>query len=253
MIDSVLAWSLIRLRTASAGTVANKYISAISNQRALEFPHEPPVSSFKKISLFRRALRKLTLSDLPTRQAQPATLQDVKQALLLAAPDVAAVIVVAFLFASRVGDVLSLREGGLYLDEPQQGVILNLPSTKTHPFGLPASLYSRLPSFCRDVLRPYLSLSPPSGHALQRPPLFPGLTTHHIAAALQASSLGRLSAHSLRRGAIQHMLRNGVALEDATLYTLHRSLEGLTKYVGQIPPQLMARFVAVSNQRGFNL
>lgn len=259
-IDSVLAWAMIRLRTANASTVANKYITAVSNQYALEFPHQPLLSSFKKISLFRRALRKLSLSDLPSRQAAPASLQDVKNAIVAAPPDVAAVIVVAFVFASRVGDVLSLRQGGLYLlntDDPKapEGVVMHLPSTKTHPFGLPSSLYSRLPCFCRDVLRPFVSLSVSSSispaRCLDHPPLFPGVTTRRVAEVLSSTSFGKLTAHSLRRGAIQHMLSAGVSLEDATLYTLHRSLEGLAKYVGHIPPQLMRRFVEVSRLRGF--
>lgn len=235
---------MVRLRTASAGVVANNYISSITTR--LREINGVDLSSSPLLRRFRRALRRLTLSDIPAKQAAPLPPAQARKLIVSAPSPLGAVILLAVLFAARVGDVLKLRAGDVFL-ENDADIQISPPSSKTFPFGLPRKLLSLLPSCLRAVLSPYVATCPPqptrcvSNRPLDRPEMFPNVTTDVVRSYIK-EIFPQLSAHSIRRGALQALAEAGVPPEDLLLLSLHRSLTGLSKYMGDIPPMQRQKF-----------
>jgi integrase len=145
--------------------------------------------------------------------------------------EVQAAIVLMWCAAMRHADVAAMRAGGLWSDGDMLAV--EIAVSKTHQVGLPRGITLAPPALECRILAPWTTAAPPLGRPLARPPLLPAATYPVVAAAIRQHAGGEYTPHSLRKGAVQHMLAHGARVQDIPLLTLHRSLAGLMAYANR--------------------
>lgn len=215
----------------------DRYITLLSNAFALNFPQRPPLTSDPRIHAFRRAIRRLSVSNVPHRRAPPLSPETFDTLLLTLSPRLRPVVLLAYRLAARVGDILSLRADALSIAAilPKETHFrVARPLSKTEPFGLPRSQLLVATPKEAQILFPLCSPRQTDSHPLSSPLMFPGITTEMVARAL--SKTGCYTAHSLRRGALQTLAAQELPEQDIRLLSLHRSPEALAKYLAVPTP-----------------
>lgn len=142
------------------------------------------------------------------------------------------VLVLAWTRAARIADILELRVGGLWVIKDN---VIGLECGPAKNHNRVPHIVIRLPLEDHRLLLPLLATSAPSTPPLARPPLFTDITTAHMTAALKRIH-PRLSAHSIRHGAIDFLTHKGFSLDMISQLSLHRSRGGIMAYVGMPPP-----------------
>lgn len=184
--------------------------------RKLDIPHDSETLEEYAKALKRGGALK------PDRQAHPASAVDIERALALLDPTERVGLIVAWKTCSRIGEIGPLRHVDL---QHQTGDTwgITFPYHKGDPFRLGTTIVFVAGRF-HDELIGYWR--PGNTAALS------SLTTQRTAAVLgQVNPL--LSAHSVKRGALTTMLRQGVPLHTIQYYAKHRDLQTTLRY---LPP-----------------
>lgn len=208
--------SLDQLSVQSALTYAYNVISAEKRFRS-------PIPMTQQLRDFIRSLRRRGAMR-PSKQAVPATKEQVVEAISREpCSKTALALMLAWRGAARVGDVVRLRCADIkFVDE--QTVVVQWADTKDNPFHLQSATGVFLPHRHRRLLE-RLAQSTQRGDLL-----FPGMTTSMFSRALKRVDPS-LSAHSIRRGALQHLAGCNVPLEELRQLSRHTTLQGLLHYV----------------------
>jgi hypothetical protein len=171
----------------------------------------------------RRALDKLG-ARRPSRQAVPATMQQVELALQREPrEDVRVVTCLMWVAAARCADVLQLQRSDIVHMDGDSRVAVRFAGSKSDPFAEKSAVGVRLPKeYAKGLAR--LVRAAGSGR------LFPTVYYGNVVSALRRVSTS-LTAHSIRRGALATLLRAGVRPEEMLLLSRHTSLDGLLRYL----------------------
>lgn len=158
---------------------------------------------------------------VPANQAEPATREDIDRALTKCTESEAIGLILAWLTASRIGEIPYLIRESLENPTLDQWIV-EFPYHKGDPFRLGTAqviragkYHTRLRQYW-DRLRPNQAMS--------------SLTTDR-AAALLASINPKLSAHSVKRGALVTLLRAGVPMPILQHLAKHKDIETLFIYL----------------------
>lgn len=174
----------------------------------------------------------------PTRQAVPATKADVERAIGLEPdPIVRAAVALAWYGAARISDVLS-REAR-HFTEMSGYWSVDWVGSKSDPFRLGQATGVALPMPQSETLRSLIRTTP----AQQR--VFSGLPFKRVVAALKRAGQS-LTGHSLRRGALFHLLRSGVSLDVLRSVSRHSSQDALMRYLPGAEVPLVQRTAETS-------
>lgn len=240
--ERLLIWAVRRLRTVSVTTMG-KYISSVSTLILWDTGTRPSRSPM--VVAFCRALRKLE-GEHRTKATTPLTVELYCFLRDVLHPPFDAMLVLGWRRSGRIQDVLELREGGLWLGLINEAaveaerilaqadmvpVVLEQPFDKAAWAGIFYATQIALEPCEVDILKPYLGTAPPASAPRHRPLMFPGQTTAAFTAALRRVLPVQFSSRSIRRGALQTLIGNGVPLHSCMLLSLHRSTDGILNYV----------------------
>ena len=158
----------------------------------------------------------------PSRQAVPADLATVRQAIDgESSPVVRVALEVAFKAAARVGDLLKLDVRALSFEDSYVG--FDWSGGKSDPFRLGRTTGVALSPQAFDFLQTRCRSLPPDA------PAFP-TTRQKLVAALRRVD-PQLSGHSLRRGALMHLMQKGHSLAEMMSVSRHATVESLLHYI----------------------
>ncbi|KAJ9436999.1 Synaptobrevin-like protein YKT6 [Diplonema papillatum] len=167
----------------------------------------------------------------PTKQAVPATKEDVERAVRLESdPVMRLAITLAWQGAARVDDVLTREARNV--TESSDFWSVNWVGSKSDPFRLGQVTGVVLPPPQDQTLRSLLRSTRPG----QR--IFAGVTFRRVVAALKRANQA-LTGHSLRRGALFRLLRMGVDLDTLRRVSRHSTQDALVRYLPEaedVPP-----------------
>ena len=181
-------------------------------------PHDKQVLADFSRSLLRKGAKQ------PVRQAHPATSRDIARACSITTdPLLRLMILVAWYSAARYADVATLTPGRI--DFFPAYISLNWAGTKSDPFAEGCVTAIALSGEDRAYLE---RLCMAHGGDEQ---LF-GFSRDQFARALQAAN-PLLTAHSVRRGALQELLDRGYSATEILLVSRHKSLSSLFHYLPQ--------------------
>ncbi len=233
----LLSWAVSRLKNITANTL-DKYITMICNvlkeDQGIDIRETPEVRNFT------RAVRRLEGTHKATNT--PAMLRDTYRKMILEiSSPVNAVIVLAWHRAGRIKDILETRTGGLWkgLLDPNTfslipphliPLLLEEPWDKVGWAGLTNVTQILVDMTELTILAPFISHTPPILPPRHRPLLFPNISSPLISKRIAALAPG-LTSRSIRRGVLKRLLEQGVPLESCILLSLHRSVDGATKYI----------------------
>lgn len=172
-----------------------------------------------------------------TTGATPATLEDVVHLVRTATPTTAAVVALAWLRAGRMGDILNLRQGGLWAKEDGTVAVEQPPTKALRADGSPDIILIAIPPWAEPVLRPLVAEARPRSRPLDRPPLFTATREGIVREIRKLLPLRGLTAHSFRKGAVARLTASGADLEDVRIMTRHRTREALAHYTGMVPAE----------------
>ncbi|KAJ9435457.1 hypothetical protein DIPPA_22138 [Diplonema papillatum] len=159
----------------------------------------------------------------PSKQAVPVTKDELHLAVALEAdPRVRVALALAWQGAARVDDVLTRKAE--HVTESAGFWAVNWVGSKSDPFRLGQVTGVILPPAQDQELRTLLSQTPPGRL------LFPDLPFRRVVTALKRANIS-LSGHSLRRGALFHLLRSGIDLKVIQSVSRHTTLSALMRYL----------------------
>lgn len=205
-----------RLEHLSAATRL-RYLSHVEVAHRRLYGLRSPLAS-AKISDLRDICKRQQLYDA-TRQAPPATAADVMRGLEIH-PTLGAVAVVQFATATRFGDLRAVVTDDVSMHADR--LVINLRHTKTSLTTGPRFVVGRIPTRALPNVTELLTIKQP----FAIPP--------HAYANFLRQVRPDLSAHSLRRGAIQAAMRS-TSDRNIMRLTGHRSVESLARYSGVLP------------------
>jgi hypothetical protein len=169
------------------------------------------------------------------KQASPATQADVLRAFALEPRTLGPIAVVQFATASRFGDLQGVEAADANLEDDV--IYIHLRRTKTSLSTGPRIVLivlGRLPQHTISAVRALLN---------QREPF---VCEYRAYIALLTKVRPDLSAHSLRRGAVQLAMRTAHDQHVMRL-TGHRSVETLARYAGVLPQTWKAEMMAAAD------
>ncbi|KAJ9435067.1 hypothetical protein DIPPA_31853, partial [Diplonema papillatum] len=159
----------------------------------------------------------------PSKQAVPVTKDELHHAVRLESdPGVRVALALAWQGAARVDDVLTRKAE--HITEGAGFWAVNWVGSKSDPFRLGQVTGVILPPAQDQELRSLLSQTPPGRL------LFPNIPFRRVVSALKRANLS-LTGHSLRRGALFHLLRSGVDLRVIQSVSRHTTLSALMRYL----------------------
>ncbi|KAJ9454713.1 hypothetical protein DIPPA_29210 [Diplonema papillatum] len=159
----------------------------------------------------------------PSKQAVPVTKDELHHAVRLESdPSVRVALALAWQGAARVDDVLTRKAE--HITEGAGFWAVNWVGSKSDPFRLGQVTGVILPPAQDQELRSLLSQTPPGRL------LFPNIPFRRVVSALKRANLS-LTGHSLRRGALFHLLRSGVDLRVIQSVSRHTTLSALMRYL----------------------
>jgi hypothetical protein len=220
-------WAASRMTTASGVSVA-RYCRAIDTRCLLELGWSPGKNP--AVNLFLR--RAMMMEGALRATARPALaipeyLSIIADTALPAA--LRSVATIAWRRMARVGDILELRVGDLYQDGGEFWLLQTFHKSEA------LGAYDRLALvFSSDeltLLEGRIANGPPTTPSMQRPLMFPGITTANVADMVERHMGARLGAHAFRRGAMRAAVDSGVPLVQAMLLSLHRDSSTALGYV----------------------
>ena len=207
-----------------------RYLSHVEVAHLRLYGARPPREA-AMIADIRETLKRGLVGDAPN-QAPPATTADVLRAYSMDPDGLGAVAVVQYATATRFGDL----QGVVSADATIDGniITISLRRTKTTLTSGTRAVLVRLPSHTVATVRALLEREQPFKCEYGA---YLGL--------LRRVHKG-LSAHSLRRGAIQQAMRSA---QDAQVMRLtgHRSLETLARYAGVLPQTWKLEMIAAAD------
>lgn len=174
-----------------------------------------------------QAVRKRMLAELP-HQPQAASYTDIKKAIATTSCLASrAVLVLAWAFCGRVGDILKLRKDELQLQRLPTGA-MHLTATflraKTSSARGPYTLHTAIDQLQGSLLEKWLQT--------RRSWIFPReITTSRITTALRQVRPD-LECRSIRRGALQTLAASGVSEATVLEFSAHTSVGMLRRYLG---------------------
>lgn len=255
MIERVMSWAVIRLRSASAQTVI-RYISMIAGVIRSEMMID--ISSNHTIKNFTKALRRIS-GDHKEFTTTPMTREEMNTLISLLPPPFDAIITLAWRKAARIQDILETRVGGLWIgvldptDNPPTSktipILLESPWDKVSWMGRTNVSQLLLSAKEFQIIQAFISPHPPSTPPRFRPLLFPEITTTHVREEIKRI-LPHLSTRSIRRGALQTLVSEGVPLDQCRLLSFHRSLDGLMRYVERPDRKTTNKMIEMQNILG---
>ncbi|TAK18048.1 MAG: site-specific integrase [Myxococcaceae bacterium] len=243
-----LEWRVVSWLAERRGRMTSDSLSQVlSRMRTTADIFTPTVASLLRAPLVAAALEGMRRVDGPVplvRGAVPLTIGSYARMRDAAEGEARAVAILAWHAAMRFADVAAVRGGGMWSEGDV--VVVELPVSKTQAVGLPRGVRFVPPPLERRLLRPWLSVGPPTSRPFERPPMF------NIGYAAFADAVRRLAGaaytpHSFRKGAVQHLLRRGGRVQDIPLLTLHRSLPGLLAYANVPDAETQATVRALSS------
>lgn len=164
------------------------------------------------------------------KQPKAATAEHVKRVLQNAqlSPEMRACILLSWVTGSRCGDVLKLRMTDFKMD--QQKVMITFCRGKTVAKRGAYTVSSYIPTSAEaNSAKRYLQTT----KGRQDSPLFPNITGRAIKQALRSSTGDQLlEQRSLRRGALQELAAQGMALSTLLLFSGHTTIAMLLRYLG---------------------
>ncbi|KAJ9435026.1 hypothetical protein DIPPA_04989 [Diplonema papillatum] len=180
-----------------------------------------PISDSQVVRDFERSLRRQGAMR-PTRQAVPATHQDIQRVLRKeAGSQVGLAIALAWAGAARVSDVTRLTVGDVSWEDGF--VAVNWSQTKSDPFRLGVTTGLVLSEDWSAELRRHVEGRPPGELILS-------VSYAQVKAALKRAR-PELTGHSIRRGALFRLLQKGLHLEEIRRVSRHSSLDALVRYL----------------------
>ena len=164
---------------------------------------------------------------------QPAaTLEQLRAAVRLA-PDLPAkaALALTWMCAGRTGDVLKTKRKELLLAEDfatSGDMQIVFCRGKGARFSQPYTVPTRMPAEWRSLIQQYVASMRPGDW------LFPGPAAGYMAAigsALRSATAADFTVRSIRRGALQAMADAGVSEETMLLFSGHKSVDTLMRYL----------------------
>lgn len=208
--------------TPIKATTALNYLYLI--RKGLELTQGQTLPMTARLGTFSSALRVMAGTQ-EIEQAVPATLEEMKQVGTSThlSMEEKALIELGWVTAARVDDLLRLEWRDVA--EEMTGVTLTFRRTKGDRFGLGTVLSVEISSY--HHLQQYLRSNRRSESAV----VFE-MSYARVVAALKTINAS-WSGHSLRRGALIHLARQGFALEDIQDLARHASVISTRRYVGR--------------------
>ncbi|KAJ9435166.1 hypothetical protein DIPPA_33724, partial [Diplonema papillatum] len=221
-LDVPTALVLFVTRLLSRGDIcAASAVQYVVNVQSAEKRLGRPVDS-QLVRDFVRSLKRAGAMK-PSKQAVPVTKDELHLAVALEAdPRVRVALALAWQGAARVDDVLTRKAE--HVTESAGFWAVNWVGSKSDPFRLGQVTGVILPPAQDQELRTLLSQTPPGRL------LFPDLPFRRVVTALKRANIS-LSGHSLRRGALFHLLRSGIDLKVIQSVSRHTTLSALMRYL----------------------
>ena len=208
------------LSVQSALQYTNNLVAALRRLAGIHLEHSSILRDFRRALKRRGALK-------PQKHAVPATREEAKEAMQREPRDVVKIALsLTWAGAARSSDVLRLdRDDVKPMGNGQ--VAVRWTQSKSDPYRVGRMTGLRMPRRYYELLTEHLRTT-------ARPrekKVFPQTVTYaSIAAAVKRVKL-TLTPHSLRRGALTHLARLGLPLEEIRLLSRHSTIEGVVRYI----------------------
>lgn len=194
----------------------SKQLRQISRQLRIVFD-EDTVKEFQAALKREGALR-------PESQALPAELGDIVRALEYLSEGEAVGLILAWVTCSRIGEIQHILKGHIeHLREDLWSV--TFPYSKGDPFRLGTTIIAHLGRWNNRVAKHVATLVP--GQQVSK------LETGRVAAVLGRVHEG-LTAHSVKRGALTTLLRQGTPMAILQHLAKHKDLDTLLRYLPRV-------------------
>ena len=186
-----------------------------------------PLDSVQVLSDYRRALKRQGALK-PKRQAQPATPQDIRRAIEREPRRLVQLLLgIMWRGAARVSDALRLDVKDVQPDPDNDVVNIRWTQSKSDPFRVGHITGITLQAGLRKILERRLR----QAEKRKQTTLFPPSVGYRCATKAIKRARATLTTHSLRRGALTHLARKGVPLEEVRLLSRHATVDGVIRYV----------------------
>ena len=192
-----------------------------------------------KLDAFRRGLRRMG-AEVPRTQAVPATKAEVEQAMRDERdPEVRLALGLMWHGAARCSDVKSIATREVRVKN--DGVVsITWRGTKNDPFAKGQTTGVCLPTQLNGVLGKTMRKNRDGG-------LVQGVSYSKVSRAVKRVNPA-LTPHSLRRGAVHHLIHKGLELRAVQKLTRHRTTEGLLQYAPLAATRLVEETATTSRQ-----
>ena len=221
-VRSLRMWTEHMMGSLAPATI-NRYVSHVTAMNTRIFG--APVGTEVTLLADLRAAVSRAEAGRKRRQALPATAEDVRAMWKHAVPDVALAAALMWAGAMRFGDLVSVGKADVTLCGGGE-VEIELRRTKTNSYGGP-------PRVIAIVVPRRVERTLESRLKTRAGPLVDTTYPHFLREMQRIHP--HLSAHSLRRGAVQAAMNRGANDRAVMRLTGHTSLESLATYAGRLP------------------